>query len=250
MKLGVITAIHNREDMTIAFLYAMNRLRVVCDVELFVSVTHGDASIKHLDDYKFSYTESINFPLGNKWNTATEMVRDSDVTHVMILGSDDIPSTEFIENAISSLGEYDISGVDGIWFWGLNPRRAGFKRFGFFPVKVMMGCGKILSRKVLEACDYRPWPEDCNYGMDAKMMQRVRTVSKQKGIGHTEHKYSLKEKDGFIVDIKYETHISSMSPILRRPQFDEQDVYKVLPHYLPEDECDYLFSLQRKANDR
>ena len=56
-------------------------------------------------------------------------------------------------------------------------------------------------------------------------------------------KFSARDADSFIVDVKYEQHISSLSPVLRREAYQEQDPYKVIPQHLPKDEADYLFLL-------
>ena len=61
-----------------------------------------------------------------------------------------------------------------MYFWGLNPRRAGFLKFGYWPGKALLGAGKILSKKMLDACDWSPWPDQKSYGgMDGAMMKRL-----------------------------------------------------------------------------
>jgi len=244
MKLGIITAIHGRYDMTKAFLTAMKRLKEEFDIPTFVAVTKGDESIDMLQFGNVGFVEHENKPLGAKWNAVVELAASSDCTHFMILGSDDIPSSRYIEHVLT-LGEYDVSGINGMWFWGLNPRRAGFEEFGFFHTKVMCGAGKVLSHAALDACDYRPWPDNAGFGMDAKMMRIVRDGSRQKHIGLKYHTYSIQECGGFLLDVKYEHHISSMSPITRRPTFHRDDAYKALPNHLPQGECEYLFGLHK-----
>ena len=243
MNLAIITAIHERQALTHAFLKAMSRIRDDLGVQTYIAITTGDSNLPDVQKFGFPYLEHPNKPLGKKWNAAVGLLRNVDFSHLMILGSDDIPSSRFIENAMK-YGEYDISGIDGLWFWGMNPRRAGFGRFGYFPVsKVFAGPGKVISRRIVEALDWTVWTERKNYAMDADMMLNIRRAAKAFGMKLNICRYSTLESEGFLVDVKYQSHISSLSPILRRPCYDEQDPKVVLPRHLPEDETDYLLDL-------
>jgi len=265
MKLVIATIIHRRYELTYAFLRAMERLRNDFGIETYVGVTkewnkflerwEPDPCRELLDFYGFKYIEHENHPLGKKFNAAVNLLRDVDFTHMMILGSDDIPSSGFIEAALDQdpNNEYDVMGIDALWFWGMNPRRAGFNRFGYFPVKgVLAGPGKIVSRRALEMVDYAPWPDEKNYAMDAGMMSNIRTTFRKEGVPCKMKKWSIRDNGGFLVDIKYQKHISSLSPILRREdpelfeekfRYVEQDPHEVLPEHLSEQECNYLFAL-------
>lgn len=244
MKLGIVTAMDDRHEMTLVFLQAMVAIREKFGVSLHVAVTEGDQIVHHLIENNVDFVECPNKPLGKKWNAIFLHLKESDLTHYLILGSDDIPSHGFIRHALT-LEKYDISGITGLWFWGLNPKRAGFCVFGFFPTKNMAGAGKIISKKVVALCDHQPWEDRVNYGMDANMMQNIRRCSIQRGVPLASHLYSLKQTGGFLLDVKYQNHISSMSPITRRVSFERQDAYNVLPYYLTEDICNSLFSLHK-----
>ena len=242
MKLGIITALHNRHDLTLVFLDSMRRIRDRFGVTVHAVVTEGDPILSHLEGR--DYIPHVNKPLGAKWNAISQHMKDTDLTHFLIMGSDDIASDAFIEHALT-LGEYDISGVNGIWFWGLNPRRAGFNQFGYFRTPAIIGAGKIVSRKVMEMCDWKLWPDAAGFGMDGKMMNVIKKNVISKGIPITTHKYNLLDTGGFIVDIKYQSNISSMSPLLRR-DFTEYDYEGMINKHLP-DEAETLFAMRDKV---
>ena len=251
MKLAIITAIHGRPLMTVAFLKAMSRIEHEFGVKTYAVVTECDEeNISSLEHYGINHIEHCNKPVGQKFNRVVKYLDHTDFTHVLILGSDDIPSSRFIEHTLT-LDEYDIAGVAGLWFWGLNPRRAGFERFGYFGIKgVMAGAGKLVSRKVIEAVNYAPWGDRCNYGMDANMMKNIRDSINKLGLKLRIHRYSLIDTGGFLMDVKYGHHISSMSPIIRRESFIESDPYEVLVNHLPEDEIVYLSHLHKLAKEK
>ncbi|MCJ7617294.1 MAG: hypothetical protein MUO43_12245, partial [Desulfobacterales bacterium] len=209
MKLVIVTAIHQRFHLTYAFLRAMERIRNDFGIETYAAVSYEDDCVDLLKEFQIAYVEHENKPVGKKFNAAVNMLRDVDFTHLMILGSDDIPSSRFIEYSLEQdpNNEFDYIGIDGLWFWGMNPRRAGYKTFGYFPVKgVLAGPGKMVSRRVVEACDYELWPYNCNYGMDAQMMKKGRLALKSQGVMPTIKKYSNTDGGGFLVDVKYEKH--------------------------------------------
>jgi len=260
MKLVIVTAIHKRYDLTYAFLVAMERIRKEFGIETYAVVTENDDCVDLLREFQVYYKEHENLPKGKKFNYGVDMLREVDFTHMMILGSDDVVSSRFMEVSLAQdpNNEYDIIGTNGLWFWGMNSRRAGFNRFGYFPVKgVLAGPGKMVSKRALEAVDYAPWPDDCGGGMDAKMMQKTRNAMRDKGMIPKLKKYSILDGGGFMVDIKYEQHISSLSPILRREaeefgeyRYEEQDPHEVIPNHLPDIESEYLFRLLEKEKER
>ena len=263
MKLAIITAIHGRPLMTAAFLKAMSRIEKEFGVktyavtsglnidELSKGVTESDKEecIHLLEDYGINYVEYPNYPNRTKWNRIVQYLIQTDFTHLLILGSDDIPSSRFIEHTLT-LDKYNLVGLSGLWFWGLNPRRAGFERFGYFGIKgSLAGAGKLVGRDIVEASYYKLWSGTRNSGMDANMMDNISDLSAEKKINLKMHRYSLLDTGGFLMDVKYGHHISSMSPIIRRPSFIEQEVYDVLPDHLPADEIVYLSHLHKLAKE-
>ncbi|RLA62804.1 MAG: hypothetical protein DRQ88_13205 [Epsilonproteobacteria bacterium] len=58
------------------------------------------------------------------------------------------------------------------------------------------------------------------------------------------YSYSMKPLGGFLVDIKYELHISSLSPIMRRCEASSHDI---IWEHLPGDECAAILRLREKV---
>ena len=81
-----------------------------------------------------------------------------------------------------------------------------------------------------------------------KAMEKDTISVISKGIPITTHKYNLLDTGGFIVDIKYQSNISSMSPLLRR-DFTEHDPKVWITIHLP-DEAEALFALRDKVIEK
>ena len=237
MKLAIITAMHGRPEVTKAFCMASARIKKDTGVETFSAVTRNDnVNIGLCEQYGIRYTEQRNDPLGLKWNQSLWFAnQESDFTHIVILGSDDIASTTFIEHQLT-LEEYDLAGVNDLWFWGMNPKRDGYKKFGYFRNKIngLLGVGRLVGRNLLEMLGGSPWESSLNVGLDRSLIDKVRPLSENT------LEYSLLDEDLFIVDIKRDLNVSSMAPALRTMEIQDVDS---INKYLPEDEVEYLKSL-------
>ena len=237
----IITAMHGRPDITRVFGMASQRIFKETGVRSLSVVTRNDYdNIRLCNEYGINWVESRNEPLGAKWNTTLQHLKDIDFSHVIILGSDDIVSTSFIEYQISK-SDTDLSGMEDLWFWGLNPKRAGFRTFGHWTSNLnkLLGVGRMVSRKMLEKLDWKLWDDDLRSGLDRSALDRVRGVTKN--INY----FNLKKEGLFAMDIKYGRNISSLSPSLPNTEFE--DPMEVLMKHLPADEVEYLNYLQSQV---
>lgn len=241
MKLIVLTAMHARHELTEIFATAMDRLKYRYNIKTVAAVSLGDLdNAKICKDHRIPYVMTKNKPVSDKFNAGMQILRDFDWTHVMILGSDDIPSNKFIELQMRH-PDMDLVAINDMWFWGLNPHRAGFDTFTYWNAgSARIGAGRVISRRVVEACDYQIWPDGKNAGLDSGSIANIRKhVPEFKTISYTQ-----KELGGFIVDVKYELHISSLSPVLNRGEADDCDI---IWDHLPGNECEALLRLREKV---
>lgn len=246
MKIKIITAIHGRPEVTKAFCVAMSRIKEIFNIDTHAVITPNDPGIKICENYGVRYIEYENNPVGRKLNVISRSMKDYDFTHLMMIGSDDIPSNSFIERQLEE-SEYDVSGIWDLWFWGLNPKRAGFDTFGYWPGTKgrIGGVGRLISRKVVEDCGWELWGPDRNASLDGSMMAKIKQTSRTRNF----NAWSLADNKAFVVDIKYGPQISSLSPTMKTTVFYNPE--SVLPSFLPENEMGYLLGLaEERKNDR
>jgi len=242
MKLAILTAMHARHELNEIFCSAMGRIRANYNAQTYVALSHNDdKNLRLCMFWGFPTIVTKNNPVSNKFNKGLSLLRDEDWTHVMILGSDDIPSNKFIEIQMQSARDHDISMISDMWFWGLNPKRAGFDKFYYFPGgSSRIGAGRVISRRVIEACNYTIWPDDKNAGLDSGSLARMRNTVPDVRMSAV----NLRDAGGFLVDVKYELHISSLSPIERIGEEVDNDI---IWEHLPPGECQSLLNLRAKV---
>lgn len=240
MKIAILTAMHARYSLNNIFGMAMSRLKRDFDIDTYVAVTAGEKeNIRICDKHGLYHIQSKNNPVSDKFNKGLSLLRKKDWTHVMILGSDDIPSNKFIELQMAK-PEMDFIAIDDMWFWGLNPKRAGWDQFYYWKAgSSRLGAGRTISRRVVEALDYQLWPTGYDSGLDGRSWTRVSSVPDLKKVIN-----SQREAGGFLVDIKYELHISTLSPIMSRcAPIDTEIIWDHLPY----DECEAIFRLRERV---
>lgn len=230
----IITAMHGRPAITRAFCMAAARIKRETGVDTFSVVSRGDEdNIFLCQQYNIPYIEYRNSPIGAKWNMVLYAIKDIDYSHVIILGSDDIASTKTIQIQLDNL-QYDMSGHGDLWLWGLDRKRGGFDTFGYWVsnTQPILGVGRMISKRMIDANDGKLWDDNLRMGLDRSSLDRVRSKTKNT------HSYILKEKGGFVMDIKYGQNISSMSPQTKTMEF--QDAFPTIKQHLSEEESQYL----------
>lgn len=96
MKLGIVTAFHGRPELTA--MWAEHTAQF--GLPVYVAVTEGDeANRATCELHGFVFREMPNNPVGSKFQAALDMAMADGCDRVMILGSDDFVSPEWIDRA-------------------------------------------------------------------------------------------------------------------------------------------------------
>lgn len=132
-----------------------------------------------------------NRPLGEKWNSIIRKSRQTNPDAVMIVGSDDLVS----ENWVAHVCELVASGVDLVGaheFYMADGGSGQLRR-----LRLRTGAGRTFSRKLLDMMEWQLWTDDIDDGLDSdfdrNLMECGYTFNE-----HTEHDLG----DYLILDIK------------------------------------------------
>ena len=114
-----------------------------------------------------------NAPLGRKWNAAAETACLAGADYLLILGSDDFLSDALVDRYAALLrAGWLYVGLSGIYFYEpasgrlalYQLRRKGQTRYG-----APIGAGRLLSTRLLQTTNGRPWQDGLNRRLDASM---------------------------------------------------------------------------------
>ena len=229
MKLGILTALWGRPNITYLFLDRLMHLQNKYGV-IGACVGTNNEFRASCEMREILYTDYKNKPLGEKWNHGMKMFRDTDVTHVMILGSDDLVSDDFMEYSLDFAKDKDFCGCKDLYMYGANPSRRGWMGLYYFRYRgYLIGPGRCYSRSVIEQLDYELWSPTKNYGLDGSVVKRIKTLGPDVRRGS----FFMQDEGLFVIDIKTRGNISGIpggAKLLDEPLKD------LLLKHLPEDE--------------
>lgn len=116
-----------------------------------------------------------NQPLGAKWNAGVAKARENG-NPVMILGSDDFVSPEWVETAETLVEQADIVGLDRYLMHRLiNGQTVAVEAYpkGNPRHGESIGSGRTLSTRLLDALAWKPWPAGLRRSLDGGMMAKA-----------------------------------------------------------------------------
>lgn len=169
--LVAISAAHGRHAVTRAWAEHTASLGfdMVC-----VAYTEGDTvNAATCNEFNFHSGEFPNEPLSAKFNAAISSAWIRGATRFMILPSDDFASHEWVEAARNSTDDYIIPHTCAIAD-AYTQHAYNITKLSLNPGATMkFGAGRVVSRRVVEACDGKLWPDELNRGLDGASHARI-----------------------------------------------------------------------------
>ncbi len=235
MKLGILSALWGRPELTRLFLDRMEHLKN--ELGVVPGVVGSDNQFREdCEKRGVLYTDHINKPLGLKWNHGIKLFQDTDVTHIMILGSDDFVSDDFIEFSMEFAEDKDFTGCLDMYMYGAHPKRRGWRQLFYFRYPgLLVGPGRVYSRRIIDGMNWKPWGSNRNSGLDGSIAKSVKMLG-----GHVKKKsFIMKDEGLFMVDIKTSGNISGI-PGGAKPIDD--NFINMLKSNLPKEEAQNLIN--------
>jgi hypothetical protein len=207
IKLVIVSAVWKRHDVFKLFAKGINILKQnkLIEIDVVIAGSEGIESKLLVEKEGFKYIEIPNDPLAQKVNAPVLYAKKLNATHILCLGSDDIISPELLDIYIKYIKEgYDYIGVTDFYFYDLVSKKssywAGYReewRKGH-----TAGAGRILSARLLNLWDWKPWENKHNKILDTSIQEKLNSTS------HSAKIFSLKEKKVLAVDIKSEINMT------------------------------------------
>lgn len=166
MNLGLLTCIWGRPRLTELVLRYYEKL----DIDEYVAAVSENRIHEEREPYwHFPYFD--NDPLSNKWNNGINFMEASDIDGIMIVGSDDLVTPSYIEAAKYLLEQgADYIFLPSLYFYNLKDGRM------HYCLAERLGLGRVLSRRLLDMLDWKPWPDGMNKGLDGAMWGKIKEL--------------------------------------------------------------------------
>lgn len=172
MKLGVITAMHERHALT--RLWADHTAQF--GIPVFAAITEGDSeNVETAKRLGFAFVEMPNNPVGDKFQAALDMAMEAGCDAVMRLPSDDFISQEWMDAFREKIGagaDYFIPDRIAIH----DPCKGSYgirAKVNHYFMKY--GAGACFSRKAIEKCGGL-WVDHKDNGLDSESDKRLRAA--------------------------------------------------------------------------
>ena len=215
--LGIITVSYLRPNVLRLWCASINRIREQLDMFIPAVVVSDESDKRICNNYHIAHITQQNKPVTEKFNRAMGYMRNIGQTNVMILGSDDIVSTDFVRKTLVEVEKgIDLIYVETFYFFcGQGLDRGKLVRLTNKQIK---GIGKTVSSRVLDQCDWRPWNRERSWGMDAIANKVFLQFANSKSV-----------VEDMIVDVKTRDNLNSFRIWSKRlPQEDPQRFYDIL----------------------
>lgn len=190
--IGIITCNFGRVPILEIFCAGIERLRR--DTGLAIpTVCVGDEDGAELCSENGIYHEVYpNKPLTGKFNRAMYIIRNRyDVDYVMIMGSDNLLSTRtFLAIKEECDKGTDLVGLSEVYFFCCDDVHTG--KLIHFRHTTVLGVGRTISRRVLDAVGWQPWNIERDRAIDTIMLDSVRPYVKTRALLDGYHVFDLK----------------------------------------------------------
>ena len=199
--IGILTINNLRPQILHLWCASIKRLRNDIGIDFPAVCVSGVEDSARCSQYGIAHIVASNDLGWEKWNIGTQYLKEQGIDWMVISGSDDVFSTDALKNIIyNTTKDVDLIGFQKIFVYCVEGQRKGELRI--LTSKNVMGVGKTLNKRVLEAVGWRPWQyaEIRRWGMDAICSRNTNHHCKTRSI-----------IDGIIVDCKTDQSLNKFS---------------------------------------
>lgn len=187
MTFGVLTINNRRPTVLNLFLASMRRLRKEVGIDFPVVCVSGVEDRKMCAQYGVHHIVQANRPASMKWDTGMSFLQKLNLDYVLVLGSDDIMSTDLLRAYMTEMEkDVDLIGLNEIYVYdGDGNTKGALRRYTSSRV---LGVGKMLNKRILDKVEWRGWVSSHprSWGMDGLLARNtdkhIRTKSMVSGV--------------------------------------------------------------------
>ena len=170
LKIAAIIAIHGREAITLKSVIRLRQQSHPLSQIILVGETPAERALAEMTDSTF--IEHPNTPLGAKWQAGINYVRSLGVDGILIIGSDDWLTPNWVKKMVSEAKRgYELIGKKSIYFLHFGNSDKKLLRWNGYPEGDIrfgepIGAGRVFMNELLNRMDWQLFPAYLNGGLD------------------------------------------------------------------------------------
>ena len=208
MKLGIYIAHWKRLDL---FRVVLKNWRAVeaelgADFAIAVAGPSSKQDRRLCEEFRCRYVATANSPLGAKWNSAVQLLKDCDV--LCVTGSDDLLSAPAISSLMGAMETHEMAGFLDLYLYApATTSLLYWPGYGAPRKGETIGPGRMLSHRLMDALDWQPVEAGLERDLDRSMFQRLAPLDYELATFTS----STRGSAGVVVDVKTKVNINSMA---------------------------------------
>ena len=228
-RLVITTMAYGRPDILEAWCMNMRNIKVFyknqIDIDIHVTISEN-VSKEIVQEFKFSWNYSDNYPVGRKANSRLQFVRTLNPDIVLLLGSDDLIGINYINYCIQKIAEgFDEVAPLDIYYYDQKSQTGAYSR-GYVNHRQGEGLavGRMVTKELLDSVGWNLWPDNINRGLDGHSRDTLSMVRKRS------HYFRHIDSETIIIDVKSSESLTNFE---MRPHYVSYPVVDLI-HRVPE----------------
>ena len=170
MKIAAVIAVHERYDITLKTILRLKNQSPELKHIIIIGSSESEKTLAYLTGSIF--ISSANKPLGKKWQKGIYVAKDLNCDGVMILGSDDWITDNWIRTCVNKANEgYELIGKREFHFLKISKNGVKLGLWKGYPVNDLrhmepIGAGRIFMRTLLDRLQWKIFPDYLDSGLD------------------------------------------------------------------------------------
>lgn len=233
INLLVYLAVWRRPEITELCFSGLDRIRkhpaynIIC-----LAVISEPSMIPLCEAHNIKWVMHQNFPLGQKKNYGLKTAMFEKFDYMLEIGSDDLVTNQMMDHYLDSFGKHEFFGISDVAY--IESESGVCRRLT--NKSTTYGAGRMISRRVLEQCNWNLWTNSINRGLDNDSMRRIEKH------GFKFHKLEPMQEPG-LIDVKSNENLWKFNYFLGVP-YNKEKIYELLS----QPEINYLNQLQNAGS--
>jgi glycosyltransferase involved in cell wall biosynthesis len=156
--------------------HTIERLLKVNGVHEVVCVAELPNEEKLIKECGAHFVKHVNSPLGKKWNAGFRYAQKLKPDAILFVGSSDWLSDNWLSLSLPYMKEYDLVGKSDFYMIDIADEVRACHWIGYGKgdrETEPIGIGRLISARVLDKLNWKPFDDDKKHNMDHMMFQKV-----------------------------------------------------------------------------